>query len=38
MPILSVILGFIAGVFSGLIGIGGDVIIVPALAFLFGLS
>ena len=33
-----VILGLTAGVLSGLIGIGGGVIIVPALVFLFGLS
>jgi hypothetical protein len=33
-----IFLGIIAGIFSGLIGIGGGVIIVPALVFLFGLS
>jgi hypothetical protein len=33
-----VILGIIAGVLSGLVGIGGGVIIVPALVFLFGMS
>jgi len=33
-----ILLGLIAGIFSGLIGIGGGVIIVPALVFLFGLS
>jgi hypothetical protein len=33
-----VLLGVVAGIFSGLIGIGGGVIIVPALVFLFGLS
>lgn len=32
------VLGLTAGVLSGLIGIGGGVIIVPALVFLFGLS
>ncbi len=31
-------LGLMAGALSGLIGIGGGVIIVPALVFLFGLS
>jgi uncharacterized protein len=38
MTILYMVSGFTAGVFSGLIGIGGGVIIVPALLFLFGLS
>ena len=33
-----VLLGVVAGSLSGLIGIGGGVIIVPALVFLFGLS
>ncbi len=33
-----ILLGLIAGSFSGLIGIGGGVIIVPALIFLFGFS
>jgi uncharacterized membrane protein YfcA len=32
------LLGFAAGVFSGLIGVGGGVIIVPALLFLFHFS
>jgi hypothetical protein len=33
-----VLLGLVAGAFGGLIGVGGGVIIVPALVFLFGLS
>ncbi|MEQ8222537.1 MAG: TSUP family transporter [Candidatus Eremiobacterota bacterium] len=36
--LLYIILGLFAGFGSGLIGIGGGVIIVPALVFLFGLS
>jgi uncharacterized protein len=36
--LLYVILGLTAGVLSGLIGIGGGVIIVPALVFLFGFT
>ena len=32
------ILGVLAGILSGLVGIGGGVIIVPALVFLFGFS
>jgi uncharacterized membrane protein YfcA len=35
---LYVFLGIAAGIFSGLIGVGGGVILVPALVFLFGLS
>ncbi|HCV44174.1 MAG TPA: permease [Bacteroidetes bacterium] len=35
---LYILLGLAAGVLSGLIGIGGGIIIVPALVFLFGLS
>jgi uncharacterized membrane protein YfcA len=36
--LLYVLLGITAGALSGLIGIGGGVIIVPALVFGFGLS
>lgn len=32
------VLGFLAGGMSGLIGIGGGIVIVPALVFLFGLT
>lgn len=32
------ILGMVAGSLSGLVGIGGGVLIVPALVFLFGMS
>jgi len=32
------LLGLVAGALSGLIGIGGGIVIVPALVFLFGLS
>ena len=35
---LYILLGVVAGIFSGLIGIGGGIIIIPALIFLFGLS
>jgi len=35
---LYILLGLGAGILSGIIGIGGGVIIVPALIFLFGLS
>lgn len=33
-----VLLGLAAGILSGLIGIGGGIVIVPALVFLFGMS
>jgi uncharacterized membrane protein YfcA len=35
---LYILLGLVAGIFSGLIGIGGAIIIIPALVLLFGLS
>lgn len=39
MPVLFyALLGLIAGAFSGLVGIGGGIIIVPALVFLAGFS
>ncbi|MEW6101582.1 MAG: sulfite exporter TauE/SafE family protein [Candidatus Omnitrophota bacterium] len=31
-------LGLVAGIFSGMFGIGGGVILIPALVFLFGLT
>jgi uncharacterized protein len=36
--ILFIILGLAAGTFSGVVGLGGGVIIVPALVFIFGLT
>lgn len=36
--LLYVLLGLVAGTFSGLIGLGGGVIIVPALVLIFGMS
>jgi uncharacterized membrane protein YfcA len=35
---LYILLGVVAGILSGLIGIGGGIIIVPALVLMFGLS
>jgi uncharacterized membrane protein YfcA len=36
--ILYLLLGLLAGTFSGLVGIGGAIIIIPALVVFFGLS
>ncbi|MDI6839973.1 MAG: sulfite exporter TauE/SafE family protein [bacterium] len=36
--IAYVILGLVAGTLAGILGIGGGIIIVPALVYLFGLS
>lgn len=36
--VLLLSLGLAAGVLSGLVGIGGGILVVPALAFLFGFS
>ena len=33
-----IVLGLVAGALSGLIGIGGGIIIIPALMFIYGLS
>lgn len=36
--VLYIILGLIAGVLSGMFGIGGGIILVPALVFILGLT
>jgi uncharacterized protein len=36
--LLYILLGLSAGILSGIVGIGGGVLIVPALVFLFGFS
>lgn len=38
MILLYLLLGLVTGVFSGLIGIGGAIIIIPVLVLLFGLQ
>ena len=38
MLILYIVLGVVGGALSGLVGIGGGVIIVPALTFFFGFN
>lgn len=38
MNISYLILGLITGIFGGLLGIGGAIIVVPALVFLFGFT
>lgn len=37
-PVFYIVLGLIAGAFSGLVGIGGGIIIVPALVFFSGFT
>ncbi len=36
--LLLILLGLVAGVLGGIFGIGGGIIIIPALVFLFGLT
>jgi uncharacterized membrane protein YfcA len=36
--ILFVLVGITAGILSGILGLGGGIVIVPALVFLFGMS
>jgi hypothetical protein len=36
--VLYLLLGLVAGIFGGLLGIGGGIILIPAMVFLFGLS
>jgi len=36
--LILIVIGLLAGVLSGLIGVGGGIIIVPALVYLLGLS
>ena len=36
--ILYILLGLFAGTISGIVGIGGGVIIIPSLIFLFGFT
>ena len=38
MPLVFIAVGFVAGILSGIFGIGGGVVIVPALIILAGLT
>ncbi|MDO8501371.1 MAG: sulfite exporter TauE/SafE family protein [Gemmatimonadaceae bacterium] len=38
MPLVFIVIGFLAGILSGIFGIGGGVVIVPALILLAGLA
>ena len=35
---LYLLLGLVAGIFSGILGLGGGIIIIPVMVFLFGMS
>jgi uncharacterized membrane protein YfcA len=36
--VLYLLVGLLGGIFSGMLGLGGGIVMVPTLAFLFGLS
>jgi hypothetical protein len=36
--LLLIVIGFAAGVFSGTLGVGGGIILIPALIYFFGMS
>ena len=38
MTFLYILLGLLVGVFSGIVGIGGGILIIPALVYLFHMS
>lgn len=38
MPVLYILIGFVAGLLAGVFGIGGGIVIVPALALGMGMS
>jgi len=37
-PAIYIVLGLVAGIFSGIFGVGGATILIPALVFIFGLT
>lgn len=38
IQVLYIILGFVAGILGGIFGIGGGIILIPALVLIFGLT
>jgi uncharacterized protein len=38
MTYLYILLGLVVGVFSGIVGIGGGILIIPALVYFFHMS